>query len=200
VVDPNDITNFNRTPAQLEEFWLFGLVVQGKTAKVQAKKLELTLGRMAAHIDWGVCLDWQKEGYRPFDMIQHKHSSVRLAMEWAKLGCYNRMERAFTESANELKDVLDIAPLEMLEEIHGVGPKTARMFMLHSRPHQRLAVLDVHILRWLTAKGYDVPSATPSSQRRYVEMEGWFLDECDNIGVSPAALDLAIWSEYERFS
>ena len=40
MIDPYKITNYNRTESQLQEFLLFCILVAGKTAYIQAKKLE----------------------------------------------------------------------------------------------------------------------------------------------------------------
>jgi hypothetical protein len=39
-VDPYNITKYNRTEAELECFLLFCIVVAGKTAYIQARKLD----------------------------------------------------------------------------------------------------------------------------------------------------------------
>lgn len=39
MIDPNNITKFYRTEAELEEFLLFCIIVAGKNSKIQAKKL-----------------------------------------------------------------------------------------------------------------------------------------------------------------
>ena len=38
MVNPYDITNYNRTQNELQEFLLFTIVVAGKTAYIQAQK------------------------------------------------------------------------------------------------------------------------------------------------------------------
>ena len=40
MVNPYDITNYNRTQNELQEFLLFTIVVAGKTAYIQAQKLD----------------------------------------------------------------------------------------------------------------------------------------------------------------
>jgi len=50
-----------------------------------------------------------------------------------------------------VKSNLDLATCSVsdLEKIRGIGPKTARMFVLCARPNQKLAVLDTHILSFM---------------------------------------------------
>jgi thermostable 8-oxoguanine DNA glycosylase len=85
-----------------------------------------------------------------------------------------------------------------LETIHGIGPKTARFFIIWTRPDARVAALDVHVLRWLKTLGYDAPSQTPSG-KRYVELEIAFLAEADRRRVTPHILDQQIWSTGSRY-
>jgi hypothetical protein len=40
MIDPYNITNYNRTEGELQKFLLFCIVVAGKTAYIQAQKLE----------------------------------------------------------------------------------------------------------------------------------------------------------------
>lgn len=87
--------------------------------------------------------------------------------------------------------------VEDLEQIHGVGMKTSRFFVVHSRPDQRYTILDTHILKWLGKQGYNVPKSTPP-RKRYLELEKTFLDECDKRNRNPAELDLEIWNEYSK--
>ena len=44
-IDPYNITNFQRSDAELELFLLFCIVVAGKTAYIQSEKLDLFLGK-----------------------------------------------------------------------------------------------------------------------------------------------------------
>ena len=115
--------------------------------------------------------------------------------KFARLGQYTRLNRCFEESLS-----LDLRndPVEAFEAIHGIGPKTARMFMMHSRPNQRLAALDTHLLKHLKANGYEVPKATPSSTKQYRSLEIAFLELADKAGQSAAEYDLMIWKKYSK--
>jgi thermostable 8-oxoguanine DNA glycosylase len=56
----------------------------------------------------------------------------------------------------------------------------------------------VHILRWLRSKGFKTPQQTPSSSKRYHELEQEFLRRADIMGRDPAELDLEIWNTYNK--
>lgn len=82
-----------------------------------------------------------------------------------------------------------------LEAIYGIGMKTARYFILHTRKNARVACLDTHILSWLSYyTGYKVPKQTPT-KTKYLELEKVFLNICDTMQMTPADLDLKIWNK-----
>jgi hypothetical protein len=189
MITPNNITNYHRTQAELEEFLLFSILVAGKTAKIQADKLNQFLASAK------VC------DISPFDLI------VKVIAPWPsrglmefmkhyKLGQYNRLDKAF-KGILQFKGKLDSVTLEELESVDGIGCKTSRFFILHSRPNQNLAVLDTHILKYMAAQGYNVPKATPN-KKKYKEIEDDFLYECRILKKTPADLDLEIWKSYAK--
>lgn len=185
LIDETNITDFNRTEEDLQAFWLFCILVAGKTAYIQAQKLARFL-KPAEIVE-----------ISPFKYIslrEHKFLDEDIRAEG--LGQYKRIHRAFTESVNL---DLETCTLEDLESIYGVGPKTARFFLLHSRPNQRYAVLDTHILKWIKdVFDIPVPKATPSSVTRYRELENYFLSWCDDHEIEPANADLYIWNNLSR--
>jgi thermostable 8-oxoguanine DNA glycosylase len=193
MITPTNITNYNRTQAELEEFLLFAILVAGKTAKTQAEKLEEFLQDI--------------EGETPFDKITNllmlgDNLSTRCQfalenkMRKHKLGQYLRLKAAFV-GALMFRNKLDSVTVEELESVHGIGSKTARFFILHSRPNQKIAVLDTHILKFLSEKGYNVPKATPS-KKKYGQIEKDFLTECEKAGKDVAEMDLEIWKSYSK--
>lgn len=184
MIDPRNVTKFDRTDRELQEWWLFSTIVAGKTADVQARALEAFLAPMPGDL--------------PFDKVLTAHlaGDLRAHMSRARLGQYGRLEPCFVESVT----LLDLRhdPVERFEAIHGVGPKTARMFLMHSRSGQRLAALDTHILAHLAENGVSVPKATPGSAKEYRRLEEAFLSLADDAKMSPADYDLAIWTARAR--
>jgi len=87
--------------------------------------------------------------------------------------------------------------LEDLLKIHGVGNKTARFFLLHTRAGCEYAVLDTHILKWMRNRGEDVPKSTPTNSKVYRELEKRFryLSRLAHPSLTDAQIDLLIWSE-----
>lgn len=189
MIDPTKITDFDRNEIELQEYFLFCACVAGKTAYVQAKKLDdfLKPGRIRS--------------MTPFEYIKDLQSREHLLpmVEDAKLGQYKRLTQIF-----ELCVDLDLpnVTMEELEAIPGIGPKTSRFFVMHSRPNQQIAVLDTHILAWLRDKypNITIPKATPQSGSRYKELEDLFLTEAKKRKMNPETLDLQIWNERARIA
>jgi endonuclease III len=89
--------------------------------------------------------------------------------------------------------------IEDLEKVYGIGPKTARCFVVHSRQTARYACLDTHILKFLKIMGIkNVPKSTPTSKREYLRLETDFLALADKYNYKPYQLDLLIWNEFKR--
>jgi thermostable 8-oxoguanine DNA glycosylase len=84
-----------------------------------------------------------------------------------------------------------------LEDIYGIGPKTARAFICWSRSDVSHAILDTHILKWLKQQGVDrVPKSTPTGIS-YMRLEKEFLSRVP-ASMTPAEFDLSIWTSFAR--
>lgn len=177
-VEPRNITNFQRTEYELQEFILFAVAVAGKSSEMQSRKLDIFL---APHTQL------------PFERIKQlvAQGNFMDVLMQSKLGQYTRIGKAYVNLAQSGLD-LRTCTVEELEKIEGIGPKTSRFFMLHSRPNQEVAVLDTHILSWMRSRGWKAPKATPPLGK-YKELEVAFLMECIWSGLTPASLDLMIW-------
>jgi len=188
MINPDQITNYNRTEAELEEFLMFAILVAGKTAKQQAKKLDEFLK---------VSRDME---ISPFDYLTLETTGCGLGLDFVmkecKLGQYNRLENAF-KGILQFKGNLKNVSVKELESVRGIGSKTARFFVLHSRPNQQVAVLDTHILKWMYDQGYDVPRMTPP-KHQYGIIEEQFLTEAWKHGKTAADFDLQIWKTYRK--
>jgi len=184
MIDENNVTKFNRTKAELQEFLLFGMCVAGKTASVQSKKLDEFLGLV--------------NGECPFEKIQKMMDAGTLKsnLKRVKMGKYRTLVPGFSQLATDSPNLKTISK-EELETYTGIGPKTSRYFILHSRENAKVACLDTHILKWMKSLGYDVPKSTPSG-KRYLDIETKYLNECRKRKRHPAHLDLAIWKRYSK--
>ena len=181
IIEPTKITNYNRSTLELQWFWLFSMFVAGKNSDFAAGKIETLRALMP-------------DGAYPIDWL-NAHG-VEEYLRKAKVGQYGRLTKAITQS----KDVdLHTATLEELFEIHGIGPKTVRFFLLHSRKDCNCAVLDTHVLKFLRANGYAAaPKQTPNKPEDYRAWEKTFLNivALNYPTFTVAEIDLKIWTEY----
>lgn len=195
MIDPKNITKYNQTTAELEEFILFWVCAAGKNAHSAAKGLDKFLSYNS--ID-----KYHRYAPTPFDWIKTYRYQLQEQFILAQtlkncgIGCYNQKARTFLELANSNLD-LHTCSAQELETITGIGMKTSRCFILHSRKNAQYAGLDVHILRYLGNLGYSVPKQTPA-KKKYLELEQVFLEIAKEKGLSPADLDLMIWKEYSQ--
>ena len=180
MIDPADVTKYNRTEAELQEFWLFCLVVAGKTAVVQARLLEAFLTSLG--------------GRTPFQSIREalEDDDLLNMLKLSRLGQYTRLARAI-EASLAFEGRMHEVTVEELESISGVGSKTARYFVLHSRQGENLAVLDTHVMAYMRGLGLTTHKGTPPKGPKYQALEAEFLKLARASGMTPADFDLMIW-------
>jgi hypothetical protein len=189
MIDPEKVTNYNQTDKELEEFILFWVCAAGKNGRTAARSLYRLL------TDLGI---WFSKKFTPFGLIRMANDFLDLA-EWMRvsgIGCFNQKAKTFYALATSGLD-LKTCPASDLESIFGIGPKTARCFILHSRRDAQHAGLDTHMLKHLRALGYDVPKSTPTG-KKYLTLEKNVLYLAKEAGMSPADYDLMIWNKYSK--
>jgi thermostable 8-oxoguanine DNA glycosylase len=185
MTSPTDIIKFDRNKAELETFWMFCLFVAGKNSDYAMKCVNRML------------LGNKQKGQTPFEMLTELHEQNPLGIYNTlvahKVGQYGRLSRALEGSLS-----LDLAnaTLDELMGVFGVGPKTARFFLVYTRPDCRYAILDTHILRWMGKYLPNIPVSTPAP-RLYEELEASFfvLKDIYLPHLSVARADLVIWAE-----
>ena len=166
MIDPHNITNYNRTTAELEEFLLFAIVVAGKNSQVQARKLSAFLKTVKAFaIEKGYV--FESGDHFANIRVANNNKVLEFALKRVKMGQYDRILKT-------LQYIITTpvcpyyATFDDLIKIPGVGPKTANFFLLHSKEDYNEAVLDTHILKWLREIGYDkAPKITPQDPKHY---------------------------------
>ena len=187
MINPAEVTNYNRTQPELEEFILFCINVAGKKSAIEAPKLEVFIER-AKNIT--------KES-TPFNCIRKLIKLGRLneIMHWAKLSPYAQRYNSYVAVA-KIKD-LQTVTLNRLLQVPGIGLKTARFFLSHSREDFDEPMLDTHILRFLRDQGYgDAPKSTPTNENTYHYFANIFKNIARQLGKSVTDLDLEIWKQY----
>lgn len=200
--DPETCTRYRRTEAELQEFLIFCICVAGKTARVVRASLMKFWPKLQERVP----------GDSPFEIINRwislyvSQDAARVALaevlQECGIGCQNlkargiiAIARAYTRGELDLKN----ATPEELEKFPGIGPKTSRFFILHSRRNAQVACLDVHILRWMrkTRRLKNIPLQTPQSRSRYKALEKRFLRLVPE-DKTVAAFDLELWNLYSR--
>jgi N-glycosylase/DNA lyase len=79
----------------------------------------------------------------------------------------------------------------LVEGIPGIGPKQASLFLRNVGFAVDLAVLDVHILRYMRLCGCEV--VPPITLRSYTTIEDLFRSQVTHFGADLAHVDLAVW-------
>ena len=182
MIDPTDITKFDRTRAELEELLLNAIAFAGKNARQQAKKMHEL---------------FSNQNKSPFESVRDwkKKRALAKKLKDVRIGKYSLLQRSFEQLADSGIDLLSCS-VEELEKFPGVGAKTARLFVLHSRPNQEYAVIDTHMLKEMRLLKMTKLRATPSG-KRYAELETQWLRHLKNEGVMDfAGYDLGIWKKY----
>lgn len=180
IIDPEKITNFNATDLELQHLILFWIAVAGKTARVIAPKI----------------YDILKDSPTPFEFVQnHSQKQLETILKDKGIGCYKLKSEAMKSIAHSNFDLRTVSADE-LETIRGIGRKTSRCFIMHTRKDTEVAGLDTHILSYLSDMGFDVPNSTPSSKKQYELIEDIFVNLCKENKVPVAEFDLRIWNAY----
>lgn len=189
MIDPYDLTK-PWDQRRLQEWFLFGICVAGKGANQTAGKVERLLTTIRQRAG-------SKTRLLPFDLIKFAIDNKFLlkVLQENRLGQYGRIVKAF-------QGMVKVDPatvsLEELEQIHGVGAKTARMLLLYTRKDLEVIPLDTHILKWLRANGYDAPKSTPPPGKKYRELELAFILEGKKRGLDAKAWDTQVWQQYAK--
>jgi N-glycosylase/DNA lyase len=82
----------------------------------------------------------------------------------------------------------------LVASVPGLGPKQASMVLRNIHFTNEVAVLDSHVIRYMSMQGIArILSTDLSTLRRYESAERIFLGHASRLGWSPAVLDQAIW-------
>ena len=220
-IDPYNITDFDRNSNDKELFLIFCIAVAGRSSVPIAAKVnrmfDITKDCMPDKLPdnstetmkWSAALmrTYLNEGMSPFGCIGALCDEKCLGsfLELHSLGQYSRISKALrqlTRTRGGLH-VIDRVTVDELIKYDGIGPKTARFFILHSFPNQKLAVLDTHILRHISeyvelslqhrVGKFNVPRTTPQAENEYKFWEIFWLGLCKANGKDPALYDLEVW-------
>ena len=195
MIDPYNITKYNRTQNELEEFLLFCIVVAGKTAYIQAQKLNDFLVSVNTRL-------MMPENINPFQSLKsaEQHGILFEEIKKAKLGQYKKIYSGFKFITQIDYNLSKMTP-QILEKIPGIGMKSSRFFLLHSDTFykDKIAILDTHILKFIKENIDDkAPKSTPVIPITYRFWEDMFLSWCRQNNKNVADFDLEVWKSYAR--
>ena len=216
MIDPTTAPWYDQPLGKLQEIALFSICVAGKNAKVIAQCLRNLL-RSVGLSDPNPT-DPPFELIKRFDTVPIKqqlnplddeftvraflnlryNQRITLAglLHFFGIGCYNLKAKAIHSLIDKNLD-LETCSVKDLESVYGIGPKTARFFILHTRRNANVACLDTHILKWLSELGFNAPKNTPSGNK-YLQLEKLILAICKLCSWKPADLDISIWLRYAK--
>jgi thermostable 8-oxoguanine DNA glycosylase len=178
MIDPNNITKYDRTDKELLEFWLFCILVAGKKSSWAANKV--------AELDriFGIEV-----------LFQLDKVLIKNMLMLCSAGQYERISNAIHESKS-----IDLRKAGFLElmQIKGIGRKSASFFLLHSREGWEGVVLDTHLLAFLRDNGVPAPKSTPQDAKKYkyLETELYRLFKKKFPNKTLAEADLTVWKAY----
>lgn len=187
MIDPTNITNFYLSDIELEEVLLWWICAAGKNAITASRCLESFL--LEIHNN--------KKPYFPFNSIlKLDQKSLPFLLKSHGIGCYNNKAKTFWELANSKLNLRTCSPQD-LEKIHGIGMKTSRCFLIHSREKAECAGLDTHVLKFMRMVGIDAPKSTPS-KKEYLKIEKEFIKIVEKSKMPVAEVDLLIWNYFSK--
>lgn len=182
LIDPCPNPNKKMSIPELEAFILFSIAVAGKNAKYISKAIVNFLSFMPDK--------------SPFKSVRKmiEENCLLTNLKNARIGNYNKNYFAFVKIAESGID-LKKCTLNDLLEFPGIGNKTARFFLLHTRKNEQYAVLDTHILKYLRERGINAPRSTPQGKKKYKELEEIVLGICKLQNLSPLQFDSIVWKD-----
>jgi N-glycosylase/DNA lyase len=130
-------------------------------------------------------IDILKEQRYPFPYA--RTHQLRRSLESIYLGV-GSLKKILLQSKNAAD-----ARCNLVAKAHGIGPKQASLFLRNIGYSDDLAILDVHVLHYLTWIGLVSENPKVHSIKRYENIENVFRSHARQLGYSAAQLDLAVW-------
>lgn len=98
--------------------------------------------------------------------------------------------RSFLEDSDDIRD----ARRRLASEVSGLGPKQASLFLRNIGYAAHVAVLDIHVLTYMSWVGLtEAPIRTVPTVRKYEALEDAFIEHAYSFGYTPDRFDLAVW-------
>jgi hypothetical protein len=169
LIDETNLTNYNRSTAELEEFLVFCIICG---AEPDAGRAALLTANLMSSGTGGE--------HAPFAHLRQiiNVDSLLKRVEQAKVP--KARAKAVTASLQEaVAREIDLRSVSLpaLLTIPGVTPPVARSFLIHTRNGVRHVVLNHEMLTYMRSSGVvnDVPKELPTAEREYARLEWDFL-------------------------
>ncbi|MBL1150315.1 MAG: hypothetical protein D8M53_08965 [Armatimonadetes bacterium] len=122
----------------------------------------------------------------PFFRI--RANQIRRAAE--RLYNSNNSLHSFLESSHDIRN----ARRRLALEVPGLGPKQASLFLRNIGYAAHVAVLDIHVLTYMSWVGLtETPIKSIPTVRKYEALEDAFIEHAYSFGHTPGRFDLAVW-------
>lgn len=98
--------------------------------------------------------------------------------------------RSFLENSHDIRE----ARRRLALEVSGLGPKQASLFLRNIGYAAHVAILDSHVLTYMSWVGLtQTPVKSIPTIRKYEALENTFIEHAYSFGHSPDRFDLAVW-------
>ncbi len=98
--------------------------------------------------------------------------------------------RSFLEDSRDIRN----ARRRLTLEVSGLGPKQASLFLRNIGYSAHVAVLDIHVLTYMSWVGLtETPMKSVPTVRKYEALEDAFIEHAYSFGYTPERFDLAVW-------
>lgn len=127
-------------------------------------------------------------GQSRYPFFRMRANQIRQAAE-RLYGCRKSI-RAFLEDSRDIRD----ARRRLASEVSGLGPKQASLFLRNIGYSAHVAVLDIHVLTYMSWVGLtEAPMRSVSTVRKYEVLEDAFIEHANSLGYTPDRFDIAVW-------
>lgn len=120
---------------------------------------------------------------RKYRFIERKSILVASAGNWLLKECEWELSKWLSVNGKSSRDKLCECP--------GIGMKSASWFLRNIGYNYGYAVLDIHILRFMSRIGLDIPSKI--TKEVYIDLEETLRDICRQIDVKLGEMDYLLW-------
>lgn len=94
------------------------------------------------------------------------------------------------EDSHDIRD----ARRRLASEVSGLGPKQASLFLRNIGYAAHVAILDIHVLTYMSWVGLtEAPMKSVPTVRKYEALEHAFIEHAYSFGYTPDRFDLAVW-------